>query len=241
MSHYLTRHTMRRLFAAASIFAFCFSPASARSQAGGADLLAGDVSRLVPVNVTMSRVQYRGRDAIRITPKAPDAPGTAGPYHTIAIVPNTNLREGTIEADIVGVPLAGADTSVRGFVGIAFRVDSSAGKYAAFYLRPTNGRAQDQLRRNHATQYVSEPEFPWHRLRREQPGVYESYVDLETGVWTSVRIEIRQGVAQLYVNGSQQPVLIVNDLKNPPATGRIALWVGAGTEAFFSRLRVTPR
>ena|SRR5258708_28541659 len=40
------------------------------------------------------------------------------------------------------------------------------------------GRADDQLRRNHSTQYISEPEWPWPRLRSEAPGVYESYVDL---------------------------------------------------------------
>ena len=59
-------------------------------------------------------------------------------------------------------------------------------------------------------------------------------------MWTSVRIDVRDGKAQLFVNGSKQPVLVVNDLKNPPASGRIALWIGAGTEAHFSRLRVTP-
>ena len=200
--------------------------------------LLGDPSRLTLVNVTATRAQYRGRDAIKLVPKVQGAAaGTV--YHTIAILDH-ELRDGTIEADIAGVPAAGADTSARGFVGIAFHVDASGERYAAFYLRPTNGRAQDQLRRNHATQYVSEPDYPWHRLRREQPGVYESYVDLETGAWTSVRIDVRDGKAQLYVNGSVQPVLIVNDMKSPPATGRIALWIGAGTEAHFSRLRVTP-
>ena len=204
-------------------------------QGTSADLLRGDPSRLQAVNVTATRAQYRGRDAVRVVPRAE---GT-NVSHTIAIV-DQQIRDGTIEADIAGVPAAGADTSARGFVGIAFRVDSSGERYGAFYLRPTNGRAQDQLRRNHATQYVSEPEYPWHRLRREQPGVYESYVDLEPGVWTSVRIELRDSKAFLYVNGSKQPVLIVNDMKNAPASGRVALWVGAGTEAHFSRLRVTP-
>ena len=219
--------------------AFLFAlPVSATFAQQTGDLLPSDPNRLTARNVTATRVRYRDRDAIRVVPRVEGAtPGT--PIHTIAIV-DREFRDGTIEADIAGAPSAGADTAARGFVGIAFRVDPSGDRYAAFYLRPTNGRAQDQLRRNHATQYVSEPEYPWHRLRREQPGVYESYVDLEPGVWTSVRIEVREGKAQLYVNGSTQPVLIVNDMKNPPASGRVALWIGAGTEAHFSRLRVTP-
>ena len=196
--------------------------------------LLNDPSRLTLKNVAATRVQYRGRDAIKLVRRGEDAAA-----ETIAIVGDLDFRDGTIEVDVAGMPAAGADTSARGFVGIAFRVDPSSDRYAAFYLRPTNGRATDQLRRNHSTQYISEPEYPWHRLRKEQPGVYESYVDLEPGVWTSMRIEVNSGVARLFVNGSAQPVLIVNDMKSPPASGRIALWIDAGTEAYFSRLRVT--
>ena len=54
-----------------------------------------------------------------------------------------------------------------------------------------------------------------------------------------MRIEVHQGVARLFVNGSAQPVLIVNDMRSPPTAGRIALWIDGGTEAHFSRLRVT--
>src|SRR5262249_232931 len=152
-------------------------------------------------------VQYRGRDAIRVVAK----PGTTDTQvERLAIVPGVAFREGVIEADIAGVPAAGADTSARGFVGIAFRIDSSHTRYAAFYLRPTHGRATDQLRRNHSAQYIAHPDFPWSRLRKEQPGVYESYVDLEAGAWTPIRIEVRSGVARLYVNRAPQPTLIVS-------------------------------
>lgn len=219
-----------RLLIVASLVSLPVWTISAQGQQAGTSLL-GDPSRLTLRNVTATRVQYRGRDAIRLVPRN-DGPGDA-----IAIVGDSEFRDGTIEADVAGLPGAGADTAARGFVGIAFRVDPSGDRFAAFYLRPTNGRANDQLRRNHSTQYIAHPDYPWYRLRREQPGVYESYVDLEPGVWTAMRIEVQQGVARLYVNGSAQPVLIVNDMKNSPASGRIALWIGAGTEAYFSRLR----
>ncbi|HEX6051958.1 MAG TPA: hypothetical protein VFZ21_21965 [Gemmatimonadaceae bacterium] len=205
---------------------------TAQQGRGSDDLLPRDPGRLTLRNVEATRGQYRGRDAIRLVP--------TGAGETIAILSDLEFRDGTIEVDVAGVPRAGADSGARGFVGIAFRVDQSGDRYAAFYLRPTNGRANDQLRRNHSTQYIVHPDHPWYRLRKEAPGVYESYVDLEPGVWTSMRVEVRQGVARLYVDGSAQPVLIVNDMKNPPASGRIALWIGAGTEAHFSRLRVTP-
>jgi hypothetical protein len=215
-----------------------FAISAQRSQSGD-DFVLSDPGRLTLRNVTATRVQYRGRDAIRLVGSR-DAQAAGGAPNTIAIVGKGEFRDGVIEVDVAGRPAAGADTSARGFVGIAFRVDSSGDRYAAFYIRPTNGRADDQLRRNHSTQYVSEPDYPWHRLRREQPGVYESYVDLEPGAWTALRVEVREGRAQFFVNGSKHPVLVVNDMKSPPGSGRIALWIDTGTEAHFSRLRVTP-
>jgi|SRR5690242_12394068 len=86
---------------------------------------------------------------------------------------------------------------------------------------------------------MSIPGFPWDELRRETPGKYESYVDLNPGDWTKVKIEVTGKVARLYVNDAEQPTLIVNDLKQPVSSGAIALWVGQGTIAHFADLRIT--
>jgi hypothetical protein len=96
------------------------------------------------------------------------------------------------------------------------------------------------LQRNHSTQYISVPGFPWEKLRNETPGKYESYVDLVPGEWTKIRIQVAGQSARFYVNGSEQPALIVNDLKQPPAKGAIALWVGPGTIAHFADLKIAP-
>ena len=88
-------------------------------------------------------------------------------------------------------------------------------------------------------QYISFPEFPWQKLRKETPSKYEAYVDLVPGEWNKVKIEVRGRKARLYVNGAEQPTLIVNDLKHGVSKGGIALWVGPGTVAHFSNLRVT--
>jgi hypothetical protein len=178
--------------------------------------------------------EHRGRKAVRIV-AAPDARG-----EMLAIVPDTDFGDGTIELELAGQVLPGAPEGARGFVGLAFRLDAKTLAYDAFYLRPTNGRAMDQLRRNHSAQYIAHPDFPWHRLRKEQPGVYESYVDLEPGAWTRVRIELKGGQALLFVHGVEQPTLVVTETKRPPARGAIALWIDGGTEAFFRSLTVTP-
>ena len=66
-------------------------------------------------------------------------------------------------------------------------------------------------------------------------------MDLEPGVWTRYKIEIEGHRARLYVHGAGQPSLIVSDLKLEPRAGGVALWVGPGTEGYFSNLKVTAR
>lgn len=194
------------------------------------------ITQLQPVSVALQDVTYKGKPAVRMTGLRKER------YtHELAIVQNSFFTNGTIEVEMSGDRLPDSDTSNRGFVGIAFRVEGSDSlrRFECFYLRPANGRAEDQLRRNHSTQYVSEPEYTWQRLRKETPGVYESYVDLVPGEWTHVRIVVKDRSARLYVNGSSEPCLVVHDLKKGLSTGAVALWIGVGTEAHFRNLRIT--
>jgi hypothetical protein len=180
-------------------------------------------------------VGFKGRKAIRVTEPA-GAPGQR--EDRLAILAGTEFEDGTFEVELAGQPGGGATEGARGFVGIAFRIAPDLSKYECFYLRPTNGRADDQVRRNHSAQYVSFPDFPWPRLRKEFPEKYESYVDLVPGEWTKVRIEVSGLKARLYVHGGQQPTLVVSDLKLGTAKGAIGLWIGPGTLAHFSNLRL---
>lgn len=160
----------------------------------------------------------------------------------LALVRDLEFASGTIEVELAGAPDVGAGQDARGFVGIAFRVQEDRQTYDAFYLRPTNGRAGDQERRNHSVQYISHPEWPWNRLRKETPSRYESYVDLAPGEWTKIRIEVDGQRARLYVHGNEQPTLVVNDAKSgADARGKVALWLEPGTVAHFRNLTVTPR
>ena len=165
--------------------------------------------------------------------------GASGEY--LAVIEGTAFGSGVIEAEIAGVPQAGVFEGARGFVGIAFRVQDDLRKYDAFYLRPTNGRAEDQVRRNHSAQYISHPAWTWFRLRTETPEKYESYVDLVPGEWTKVKIKMRGAQGRLFVHDQPQPTLIVNDLKTGvDGRGSVALWIDVGTEAHFRNLTITP-
>ena len=88
------------------------------------------------------------------------------------------------------MPQASAPAPSRGFVGIAFRVPLDASKYDYVYIRPTNGRADDQERLNRSMQYASFPDNEWSKLRTESPGKYESDMDLIPGEWTHLKIEV---------------------------------------------------
>jgi len=190
-----------------------------------------------PVTIHTHVSDYRGRRAVRIVNEEGPSAGTSG-AEVLAIVRSSDFRDGTIELDVAGSPRQGAKPGSRGFIGVAFRVQDGGQRYEAFYLRMTNGRAEDQLRRNHSAQYASQPDFPWNRLRDENPGKYESYVDLAAGAWTRMKVQVAGTTARLYVNGAREPCLIVNDLKLGPAQGNVALWVGSGTVAYFSNLTV---
>jgi hypothetical protein len=186
-------------------------------------------------NVKAEPVTYLGRRAMRVTDAGPQGLDDAG---RLAVVPGSGFQDGTIEVTLSGDTAPDAPEGFRGFVGIAFRVTPDKSHFECFYLRPKNGRSEDQLQRNHSAQYISIPGFGWQKLRSESPGKYESYVDLVPGQWTQVKIQVAGSSARLYVNGAEQPTLVVNDLKQPPVAGAIALWVGPGTIAHFSDLKV---
>jgi hypothetical protein len=198
---------------------------------------------LQPHDVTLEALTYQGRKAVRVLPAVAAGEESSAAKNAegggIVVLQGASFHNGTIVVDVAGKPRAGSANDARGFVGVAFRVSTDPSMYECFYIRPTNGRADDQLRRNHSTQYISMPDYPWSRLRKEEPGQYESYVDLVPGQWTRLKIEVNSVRAQLYVNDSLQPVLVVNDLKHGDSQGSVALWIGMGTEAYFADLRLS--
>ena len=193
------------------------------------------LARLELHHIQAELVTYRGRAAVRLI----ESEAATAQAEPLAMVVGSHFQDGTIEFAVAADRRPEAHADARGFAGLAFRVTPRGERFECIYLRPTNGRADDQLRRNHATQYISHPDWPWYRLRNETPGVYESYTDLVPGEWTAVKIVVAGQRAQLYVNGAEQPCLIVNDLKLGKGEGALAFWIGAGTEAYFEGLSVS--
>ncbi|MES1215230.1 MAG: hypothetical protein ABUT20_06930 [Bacteroidota bacterium] len=192
---------------------------------------------LKAVQVKMSVTNIDGKKAVRVTRdtsiKGADIP-------TFVRLNNTdNFSNGTIEVTLLSRLLPNAEAFARGFIGLAFRINKDNSRFESIYLRPTNGRADDQLRRNHSTQYFSYPDYQFDRLRKEAEGKYESYADMGLNEWIKMKIVVKDAGAKLYLNDNPQPVLIVNDLKlGATNSGAIGLFVDTGTDAFFRDIKV---
>jgi len=189
-----------------------------------------------PINTFIKTATLDGNQTLRV---AKDPAVTEVDEPTFAKLVDSDFKNGIIEVRVLSKLLANAPDYARGFIGIAFRIDENNSKFEGIYIRPTNGRADDQLRRNRSTQYFSHPDFKFDRLRNESSGMYESYADMGLNEWIKIKIEIKDEKAKLYLNESSQPVLVVNDLKHgADSSGGIGLWIDIGTDGYFADLRI---
>ncbi len=188
--------------------------------------------------VTMEIGEHRGAAALRVQ-KLKEV--TAADEPTFVMLDGLAFQDGTIDVEVAGDVLPDAEGGARGFIGVAFRIAPDCSRFESMYIRPTNGRAEVQLRRNRATQYFSYPDYKFDRLRAEAASEYEAYVDLVPAEWTSLRVAVSGGTAKLYVHGADQPTLWINDLKlGGDASGAVGLYVDNGTDGFFRNLKITP-
>jgi hypothetical protein len=194
---------------------------------------------LQPVKVSLSQEKLMNIATARVVK---DSSVQGANESTFAKLKGIVFTNGTIEVKLLSKLLSNASATARGFIGVAFRIDSSNEKYECIYIRPTNGRADDQIRRNHSVQYASSPDYHFDRLRKESPEKYESYADMGLNEWVTLKIEVEGEKARLYLNGNKQPCLIVNDLKHGANfSGGIGLWVDGGTDGYFADVKITPK
>lgn len=193
-------------------------------------------SNLEPVQVFMNLSELDGKQVVRVR-KDPSIKEVDEPTYVKVI--GTDFKNGTIEVKVLSKLLANAPDSARGFIGITFHINDDNSKFEGIYLRPTNGRALQQIRRNHSIQYFSFPDYKYNTLRQLAPGVYESYADMDLNQWIKMKIDVKGTQAQLFLNDNPQPCLIVNDLKHGAnSKGNIGLFVDIGTEGYFTDLKV---
>ena len=192
--------------------------------------------QLEPTSVFMSHEKLDGKKVLKV---AVDTAIKTFDEPTFVKIKDLNFKNGTIEVKVLSRLITNAPDWARGFIGVAFRIDDKNTKFESIYIRPTNGRADNQVRRNHSIQYFAFPDYKFERLRKESPELYESYADMGLNEWITLRIEVKGKEAKLFLNNSKYPVLIVKDMKlGENREGSIGLWVGNWTEGYFRDLKV---
>jgi hypothetical protein len=192
-------------------------------------------------DVTATPVEYKGRRAIKIefTEAANEGPGIDMP--TFVLIPAT-FRNGTIEVELLGRLNGKGLPDARAFVGLAYRIAGAGTSFESVYLRPLNGRKTNPPppRDRRAIQYFAYPDWKFDRLRKEYPdGRYEAGADIGDDEWIALKLDIDDARVRVSVNGKQE--LALTETKVPSSAGGISLWVGRGTDGYFTNLRVTPR
>ncbi|HAO49598.1 MAG TPA: hypothetical protein DCR35_10015 [Runella sp.] len=186
--------------------------------------------------VHLSFAKMEGQEVINVTA---DTTIKGTDEATIVKIKGTDFKNGTIEVKVLSRLQKNAPASSRGFIGLAFRIGEKNEKFESIYIRPTNGRTDDQIRRNHSIQYFAFPDYRFDKLRKTEPEKYESYADMGLNEWITMRIEVAGSKAKLFLNNAKQPCLVVNDMKlGADNSGSIGLWVGNWTEGYFKDLKV---
>jgi hypothetical protein len=163
-----------------------------------------------------------------------------GDQPTFVVIP-ADFTTGTIEVDILGRLTPEAPELARGFAGLAYHLTDGGDGFESVYLRPTNGTKNNppSPRDQRAIQYFAYPTWPYDRLREVYPdGRYESGADIGLDEWIHLRLDIETRRVTASVNGIM--TLVVDEVKAPPLTGDVGLFVDIGTHAFFANLTVSP-
>lgn len=148
-------------------------------------------------------------------------------------IENSDFADGTIEADVCG-----RDVYSQSFVGVAFhRKDDRT--FEAVYVRPFNFRTSNAERRQHAVQYIAEPDYDYSRLRAKFPGEFEHAVDpaIAPTAWIPLRVVVHDGRVQVSVGQGTPIALDVRELRTA-VRGQVGLYVDNGSDGLFANVHI---
>ncbi len=151
----------------------------------------------------------------------------------IVWLPINNLKNGNIE-----VEMRGKDVFQRSFIGIAFQ-GADDKTYDAVYCRPFNFLAKDSVRRIHAVQYISHPDFTWEKLRSERNGFFEKEIinPPNPNDWFTMKLVIDNTTIKAYINNAQQASLVVEKL-NSRTSGKVGLFTADSSGGDFRSIKI---
>ncbi|MEJ1242248.1 hypothetical protein WBG78_29135 [Chryseolinea sp. T2] len=199
-------------------------------------------------NVTGSVVKFGGKKVLKIERDLKAIPfdvnniqGTVDEPHYARLVGLQDFENGTIEVKMYSQiqdppPYPG----VAGFIGVYFRIKEDDSAFEGIYVRPKVGRANSQMFRNHAVQYISYPHAKFDTLRKSYPpGSYEGSAPVALNEWIKMRIEVNGETAEMFINDLKYSSFIVDKMLGKNKVGGVGLYVDIGTIGYFKDLKVT--
>jgi hypothetical protein len=199
-------------------------------------------------NVTGSIITFEGKQVLKIERDLEALPfdvnnieKTVDEPHYARLVGLEDFENGTIEVMMYSqlqdpAPYPG----IAGFIGVYFRIQEDDSAFEGIYLRPKVGRANKQLFRNHAVQYISYPHAKFDTLRKSYPpGSYEGSAPVALKEWIKMRIEVNGETAEMFINDMKYSSFIVDKMLGNHKIGGVGLYVDIGTIGYFKDLKVT--
>jgi hypothetical protein len=145
-----------------------------------------------------------------------------------AVAKDLVMRDGVIDVDVA------TTATVRGFLGVQFRVTDDFENGECVYLRPHHSGAPD------AVQYTPVLRSGLNWQLYNGPG-FTGAVDIPKDAWFHLRLEVAGAQARLFVKTMEEPALVMNDLKSGIQKGQVALYVLTGATCFSNfEVRTTP-
>jgi hypothetical protein len=180
--------------------------------------------KIEPFNRQLSQFSENDKKGIRFSKNEDDG---------IAWLKGVEFSNGIIELDIKG-----KDLMQQSFVGVAFHGLNNE-TLDAIYFRPFNFQSKDPVRKIHAVQYVSHPDYTWSVLREKYNGKYEKAVTPAPNgnEWFHAKIVVQYPKVTVFINGNTEPSLVIDKL-NDRKTGKIGLWVGNTSDGDFANLQI---
>lgn len=191
-----------------------------------------------PVHTNAKLVEFQGEPVLQVTKSEKLMVFDENTYCKLEDV---SFHNGIVEVKVLSRLLPDAPDFARGFIGLAFRIDKADTSFESFYVRPTNGRVEDAVRKNRAVQYFSYPNYTFDYFRERGITDFEAPADIGLDEWLTIKAVVEEEKAAVYVNDGEEPILSVENLKlGAEAKGSIGLFVDIGTQGFFKDLKITP-
>ncbi len=148
-------------------------------------------------------------------------------FYGTAILKDVEFRNGIIEYDI-------NVTGGRSYPGIIFRIQPGAqGNYENIYIRPhRSGLYPDAVQYTAAFNGIAE----WQLCHGDG---YTALAAFPENEWFHVKIEVKRTQARVFLEASDNPALVIHDLKHGDLSGGVALSAPANKTAYFSNFRIT--